>query len=173
MILLVVVGTNTVGGLDLLLTAASGTGLGNGNGTTNVEGLDAVACALGGLSLTLFGPGVVHAASAGVGVWISHGIGSLVGSGTSMTKVQLSVIFCLAVSVLLSLVIAEDITEFEILDGLISWKTVSNSSSFIAVASWLWTSVEVAASFVVEVIAGISWLSVAAPLFIAVATVVV
>ena len=126
--LLVVVGTNTIGGLDLLLAAASGTCLSNGDRSSNFESLNAVTCALGGLSLALFGPGVVHTTSTGVGIWISHGISSLVGSGTSCTKLKLSVIFSLAVSILLSLVIAEDISEFQILDRLISWKAVINSS---------------------------------------------
>ena len=42
-----------------------------------------------------------------------------------MTEIKLSVICGLAVSVLLSLVVAKDILELEILDGLVSWEAVS------------------------------------------------
>ena len=128
------------------MAAASGTALGNGDGSSNFESLNAVACALGGLSLALFGPGVVHTASTGVGVWVSHGICTLVGSGTSMTKVQLSVIWSLAVSTLLSLIIAEDITELEILDGLIGWKAIIRrlfAGSFLLVAAVIITVITV------------------------------
>jgi len=144
--LLVVVGTNTIRGLDLLLAAASGTALGNGDGSSNFESLNAVTCALSGLTLALLGPGVVDTASTGVCVWISHGICSLVGSGTSMTEVQLSVIWSLAVSLLLGLLVAKDITEFEVLDGLISWKAVGGgglvtSSLFVAIITAISTAI--------------------------------
>jgi hypothetical protein len=47
-----------------------------------------------------------------------------------MPKVELSVVWCLAVSLTLGLVIAEDILESKVFDGLIGWKAVVNSSLF-------------------------------------------
>lgn len=93
-----VVGATAIGGENLLLTASSGATLGDADLSRDVEGLNAITCALGGLTLAFFGPAVVATAATGIDVWGPHNVTSLVRMGTSMRKVKLSKILGIAVA---------------------------------------------------------------------------
>jgi hypothetical protein len=144
--LLVIVGPNTIGGLDLLLAAATRAALSNGDASRDVESLHAVTSTLSCLSLAFLSPGVVDTAAACVGIWISNDILTLVGSGTSMPEVEFSVVWSLAVSLTLGLVIAKNILKSKVLDGLVSWEAVTYHSVILADSAvslssfWSWGS---------------------------------
>ena len=108
------------------MAAATRAALSNGNASTDVKSLNTVTGALGGLSLTFLGPRVVDSAAASIGIWVSHDILTLVGSGTGVSEIEFSVVWSLAISFAFRLIITEDILELQVSNGIVSWETVGN-----------------------------------------------